>query len=234
MQRHFFWVFFLIALFAFSGPNLAYGDCPAVDGNAAALPSNDSNGHIGPTKDSAGPILERTLLIRIAPALSPLTLHLIPDVSAPNTWDVVHHVGRVEVCKQGSSVPFQTIEFNAYPDVSLWISNFHILDVNFDGYADLGALYDFGAKFGSYQFWIFDPKSQRFVQNQLTDELREIRANDDVFDPASKTIHSQYLNFNEGVIGETYQVSDDHLVLIEVEERVKDDHGEFQAVKRKP
>src|SRR5262245_52372896 len=136
--------------------------------------------------------------------------------------------------QQGSSAPFQTIEINAYPDVSLWISNFHILDVNFDGYADLAALYDFGAKFGSYQFWIFDPKSQRFVQNRLTDELREIRANDHAFDPASKTLHSGYLNFDGGVIGETYQITNDHLVLIEVERRVKDDHGEVRVVKRKP
>src|SRR5262249_38404832 len=150
-----------------------------------------------------------------APGLSPLTLHLIPDVSAQNTWDVLHHVGRGEVCKQGSAVPFQTIEVNAYPDVSLWILNFQVLDVNFDGYADLGALYDFGAKFGSYQFWIFDPKSQRFVQNRLADELRDVRANDHTFDRASKTLHARYLNFDEAVVGKTYQVSDDHLVLIE-------------------
>src|SRR5262245_4038110 len=212
MQRHCFWVFFLIALFAFFGPTLSYGDCPVVESNAAALPSKDANQRIGPTRDSSAPILNDTFLIRIAPALPPLTLHFIPDVSARNTWDVLHHVGRVEVCKQGSSAPFQTIQINAYPDVSLWISNFHILDVNFDGYADLAALYDFGAKFGSYQYWIFDPKSQRFVQNRLTDELREIRANDHAFDPASKTLHARYLNFDESVIGETYRVSDDHLV----------------------
>src|SRR5262249_38794202 len=139
-----------------------------------------------------------------------------------------------EVCKQGSSVPFQRIEINAYPDVSLWISNFHILDVNFDGYADLGTLYEFGAKFGSYQFWVFDPRSERFIQNRLTDQLRDIRANDYAFNATSKTLHSDYLNFGENVVGETYRVSDDHLFLIEVERRVKDEHGEFRVVKGKP
>lgn len=38
----------------------------------------------------------------------------------------------------------------------------------------------------------------------------------------------------EGVIGATYKVINDHLVLIEVTERVKDENGVLKVITHKP
>jgi hypothetical protein len=41
-------------------------------------------------------------------------------------------------------------------------------------------------------------------------------------------------SLGEGVIGATYKVINDHLVLIEVTERVKDENGVLKVITHKP
>jgi hypothetical protein len=44
-------------------------------------------------------------------------------------------------------------------------------DLDFDGYTDLAVIREFGAKWGRYQVWRFDPHRRRFVQTRLTRAL---------------------------------------------------------------
>jgi hypothetical protein len=44
-------------------------------------------------------------------------------------------------------------------------------DLDFDGYPDLKAPREFGAKWGRYCVWLFDPGSRQFVKNDLAEQM---------------------------------------------------------------
>ena len=44
-------------------------------------------------------------------------------------------------------------------------------DLNFDGYADLKAPREFGAKWARYCVWIFDPSGNQFVKDELAEQM---------------------------------------------------------------
>lgn len=230
MRRAFCWNGFLLIFLTFCGSLSAYGECPVLTGNLPVINDGEPNRNVEVSRR----LEPSSFAVRVAPSLPPLTIRLVPDTSALHTEWRLHHVGRVEICKQGSSVPFQTIEVQSYADGTMFSQFFEFRDVNFDGYTDIGTLYDFGAKWGSYQYYIFDSGSQRFVQNQLTEELSRIRANGHDFDSQSKTLHVGHMVLGEGVIDETYTVISDHLVLVEVTERVKDENGALKVITHKP
>ena len=52
-------------------------------------------------------------------------------------------------------------------------ASFHAEDINFDGYLDFSVLTEFAARWGSRSYWVYDPASGLFVQNELTRELSE-------------------------------------------------------------
>lgn len=182
-----------------------------------------------------------TFVIAINPKLPPYRFHLVPDLIASRTLEVPvrgvpvrHHVGRIEISKQGSPEILQTIEVESYAlDVSWFIKYFEAQDTNFDGYLDIAALDEFGAKWHSYHYWLFDPASGRFITGDLTAELGKLRASSHQFESKSKTIRVQYLNLDEAVIGETYKIKDGHLVLVGVQERRRDKAGKFEMVTKR-
>ncbi len=107
-----------------------------------------------------------------------------------------------------------TIPRNSWQADSL-ANTFDVHDINFDGYADIGVAEDGGAKWASYQYWVFDPKSGMFISSTLTEEFRKLIFNEIVFD--KKQHHIITNNFYGTLLAEKniYVVQDNHLILLE-------------------
>jgi hypothetical protein len=52
-----------------------------------------------------------------------------------------------------------------------FVSDFQLEDLNFDGYLDLKGDREFGAKWGRYCVWLFDPKNHRFEEDELAEQM---------------------------------------------------------------
>jgi hypothetical protein len=59
---------------------------------------------------------------------------------------------------------------------------FQAVDINFDGYLDFSIVTDVAAGFQSRSYWVYDPGSGLFVQNELTRGLRELEVSNIDFD----------------------------------------------------
>jgi hypothetical protein len=197
---------------------LAAGTCSVARGAAAAEPSDES-GHEA-----------KEIELRVHPSLPPFRVRLLPDWSLAGTWDRPHHVGRIEISRSDRPRHVQAIDVESMADVSLFVKSVRTEDVNFDGYLDIGTLYEFGAKWGSYRCLVFGPSSGRFARTALTQDLEEIRRNGLTFDPASKTVSTGFLVLGEGIVSKTWKVQEGRLVLAEVRERKRDASGNWSEI----
>ena len=114
--------------------------------------------------------------------------------------------------------------------MTFFTKSFSAEDINFDGYLDIKVLSDHGAKWGSYQYWVFDPTSRKFTSTELTRQLGEIKANTRDWNSESRTLHVGFLNLDQARIGETYRIENAGLTLIEIQDRVKDCEDNFREV----
>lgn len=118
-------------------------------------------------------------------------------------------------------------------------STFHAEDLNFDGYLDFSVVTDFAGTFGDARsYWVYDPASGIFVQNEFTHELRcgsaAITSKNGGqcmfaafidFDQAKHEIGRKYFggamggcpNTGEGK-GERYRVVNNRLILIHTQD----------------
>ncbi len=55
-----------------------------------------------------------------------------------------------------------------------WLLNPLLEDLDFDGYLDLAVVREFGAKWGRWRVWRFDPRRGRLVESPLTRALGEL------------------------------------------------------------
>jgi len=90
--------------------------------------------------------------------------------------------GRVEV-QDASGSPVQSLTCSLLRDEAQptgpeleavrqqFVLNFKSEDLNFDGYADLKGPCEFGAKWGRYCVWLFDPKRHMFVTDYLAQQM---------------------------------------------------------------
>jgi hypothetical protein len=128
------------------------------------------------------------------------------------------HSGDIEVarCEDGKTI--QLLPLDAWQRMN-FAPTFHAQDVNFDGYLDLAILTEFGAKWGSHEWWIFDPASGKFVQNELTRELRNLKAADYKLNAKQREISTRQLteSWGCGSTGDRYRVANDGLTLIHKE-----------------
>jgi hypothetical protein len=138
---------------------------------------------------------------------------------APGNADHAVHVADIDVarCSEGRKV--QTLPIVGY-DQELTARSLHAQDINFDGFLDIGVLVEYGAKWGSESFWVFDPAAGKFIENDLTRQLRELKPNRYEFDAGKQEIRIPHLT--EPWCRNTehrYTVEDyDRLVLIHSEE----------------
>jgi hypothetical protein len=99
-------------------------------------------------------------------------------------------------------------------------STFHSDDINFDGYLDFSVVCEFAASGERRSYWVYDPGSQLFVQNELTHELGDWWERTDL-DPTKHEITRRYFggamggcpNTGEGR-QERYRVNNNHLLLV--------------------
>jgi len=85
------------------------------------------------------------------------------------------HTGDIEVARCQDGKRLQALPIMADQPVS-YGSTFHAEDINFDGYLDFSVLTEFGASFEIRSYWVYDPASRLFVQNELTRGLGRLGA----------------------------------------------------------
>jgi hypothetical protein len=78
-----------------------------------------------------------------------------------------------------------------------------VVDANFDGYQDLQVLATCGAKTCSYNFYLYDPKTNQFVLQKFLSGFSS-----PTFDPAKKQVSQGWLLSAGDSAGETYQYED--------------------------
>jgi hypothetical protein len=83
---------------------------------------------------------------------------------------VAVHAGDIEVARCQDGKQLQLLPIMAWQPIDFGAS-FHADDINFDGYLDFSVLTEFAARWRSRAFWVYDPGSGLFVQNELTRTL---------------------------------------------------------------
>ena len=162
------------------------------------------------------------LKIQINKRLPPYTIHIIPDPAASDSEgsDIrLHHVGWIEISAGESNSILQKIDIHTRAWVSNLTGYFTAEDVNFDGFIDIAVVNDYGAKWVSVSYWLYDKRTGRFITSPLTKELKRITHAERELDNKTKQIRfTDYI----GVCpqNKTYKVTGGHLLLMEKEEKV--------------
>ncbi|MGB6474418.1 MAG: hypothetical protein WBF04_10095 [Candidatus Sulfotelmatobacter sp.] len=139
-----------------------------------------------------------TCTFRINAKLPPFTFHF--PGRADNTF------GNLEISSGTGGGVMQTIENATDPNAiapAKAESMLGVVDANFDGYQDLQLLITCGAKTCSYNFYLYDPRSNRFVLEKFLSGFSSPS-----FDPAKKQVSQGWLLSAGDSAGETYQYED--------------------------
>ncbi|HQR36472.1 MAG TPA: hypothetical protein PLK30_27350 [Blastocatellia bacterium] len=180
---------------------------------------------------------EESRTITVHSSLPPYQLRLVPS-NAPPTNDRAR-VGQIIITRQGDDKPLQTLDSISESGADIFLSFFRVEDINFDGYLDIAAPIGHGAKWMSFNYWVFDAKSGKFISNALTKQLRGLSWNEMTLSPKDRTIHVTHLNLGgEGTwVGEVYKLENNQLRVVAVEKLVpagKDKPNEFIPKRFKP
>jgi len=143
-----------------------------------ALAMAGAEAQAGRLFDGAGP-LPATVRVQVAKALPPLTIRLLPPTGGAATAGAAepHEIGRLEIARPGEPAVLQTIVVRGTGNAESLARFSRMEDANFDGYADLLVAHDggdggnVGAKGIGYEFYLFDPPSGTFVQDELAQEM---------------------------------------------------------------
>ncbi len=127
--------------------------------------------------------------------------------------------GEIEVARCEDGKKFQVLPIAADQPMNFG-ATFHADDINFDGYLDFSIVCEYAASSGYRRsYWVYDPGSQLFVQNELTHELADWWGFIDV-DPTKHEITRRYFgammgcpNTREGK-EERYRVNNNRLLLV--------------------
>lgn len=130
--------------------------------------------------------------------------------------DNLVHAGDIEVARCSDGRRLQLLPIMAGQPID-FASTFRASDINFDGYLDFSVLGEFGGTWGSQLWWVYEPASGRFVQNELTRELGQLRNNGYQIDPEKHTIQIESLMAGCPQLVTRYRVEDDHLIKIHEE-----------------
>ena len=126
------------------------------------------------------------------------------------------HAGDIEVSRCQDGRVLQLLPIMASQPIN-FAATFGASDINFDGYLDFSVLGEFGAKFGSQLWWIYEPATGSFVQNELTRELGELRTNGYQIDPKKHEITAESLMAGCPSLVTRYRVVDNHLIKVHEE-----------------
>lgn len=166
------------------------------------------------------PAVESTSLqIQISPKLAPYRFTFISEPVAAVDGNL-HHVGRIEISKPGTNAILQTIEV-----MSNWSESmcrlFDARDVNFDGYLDISVVREGAGTWANRDYYLFDPQSGRFITNDLTHDLDQLKDNDLTLDRKKREIR---VSFIYGLCGgmDIYRIEHGRLVKVQ-EDKVRVD-----------
>lgn len=179
-------------------------------------------------------LTETPKTISVNPKLKPYQLRLV-YTNTPQTDDP-RLVARIIITREWQTEAIQTLNIESSCDDGFVSQFFRIEDINFDGYLDIAAPLDHGAKWASFNYWVFDAKSGKFITNALTKQLRGLGGNEMILSPKEQTIHIKRLNLGgEGtLVGEVYKVANNRLTVIAVERLVPVGKDEFAPKRFKP
>ena len=130
---------------------------------------------------------EGTFRVQLNPKIPPYTFHVASETSSSTA--------SIEIFRDASAThPLQTITLDpGSSSADMLPTFFNVQDVNFDGYADIGAPIAGGAKWIAYRYWTYNPKTGTFVETPETKELQKIGFNFINFDPLKKQITTDSL-----------------------------------------
>jgi hypothetical protein len=102
------------------------------------------------------------------------------------------HVGDVQVARCSDGKRLTSLPFFADQPLNFG-SSFKVEDINFDGYFDFSILTDYAAAYSGRSYWVYDPRSGIFVENQLTRELAKSFEGQNIdFDPQRHEMSAGY------------------------------------------
>ncbi len=137
------------------------------------------------------------------------------------------HAGDIEVARCQDGKQLQLLPIMAWQPLD-FAPTFHAEDINFAGYLDFFVLTEYAAGWVRRSYWVYDPGSGLFVQNELTRVLREgclgeawhgACQADFEFDPQQHEIVTYYMHGCPGDQreGDRYRVENNRLVLVHKE-----------------
>jgi hypothetical protein len=147
------------------------------------------------------------------------------------------HAGDIEVARCQNGKRLQVLPILAWQPINFGAS-FQADDINFDDYLDFSVLTEFAGKFTSKSYWVYDPSSRLFVENELTRKLGANclgtewhggcwKAAHIDFDQNQREIRADYIPIFApcspiGYRGDRYRVRDNRLILVHKEELTSD------------
>ncbi|NOT58808.1 MAG: hypothetical protein HOP19_01145 [Acidobacteria bacterium] len=152
---------------------------------------------------------ENAFRLQINPSRSPVHLRL----------SVARGLGHIEITADHAASS-QTLSLRTSLDAASFTQLFTVMDANFDGYLDLAAVAEAGAKWGRLNFWLYDPRTQRYVTSPLTRELARLTHNGIEANVATQElVVSQFPQATPraGTLSETYKIANGHLLLVKRE-----------------
>jgi hypothetical protein len=198
----FMW-FRLSALVSFGALVLAADVCGGLPASPPAR-SNDLD-------DVAGPMSFRLSVKPGGPAFRITVRSLLRGYSK----DPVH-AGDIEVARCSDGRRLQLLTIMARQPIN-FARTFSASDINFDGYLDFSVLGEFGGTWGSQLWWVYEPASGRFVQNELTRELGQLGNNGYQIDSEKHAIQIESLMAGCPPLVTRYRVEDNHLIKVHEE-----------------
>ncbi len=150
---------------------------------------------------------------------------------APNDWPNNGDVaGDIEVARCQDGKPLQLLPIMA--DIGInFAATFGVDDINFDGYLDFSVLSGptSAGRSDPYSYWVYDPGSGLFVQNELTQELGE--KSNVMFDPNKHEISWFFIPSPPTpscAVGGRYRVENNRLILIQKVEITRSTQGPLE------
>ena len=137
------------------------------------------------------------------------------------------HEGDIEVARCQDGKRLQLLPILSDQPLNFGAS-FHAEDINFDGYLDFSVQTEFAAGWGSRSYWVYDPASGLFVENELTRGLGRLGVSNIDFDPKKHEISTTgevcamcgcpAMTSDQGGNVDRYRVVNNRLILIHKQE----------------
>jgi len=197
-------LWFRVSALAFFG---AIAVAAEVCGGLPALPPAGSN----VLDDAADPMSFRLSVKPGGPAFRITVRSLLRGQS-----DAPVHAGDIEVTRCSDGRQVQLLAIMASQPIH-FARTFRADDVNFDGYLDLSVQQEFGATWERRLWWIYDPASGRFLQNELTRALGQSGHNRYQFDSTKHVIQTENLMAGCPPLVARYRVENNHLIKVHEE-----------------